>query len=104
MATQAPSDGPTKKTIFKKPAWLRNKQPPAGSAKNEASPDTTNTSDAVDIFSRSNDTHAAILAERTQKERKFKEKKESKTAKREESRVVQVGSRALTRNSTGRTD
>jgi hypothetical protein len=101
MSTQTPSDGPTKKTIFKKPSWLTNKQSPANSAKNKASPDNTKPSDAVDIFSRSNDTHAAILAEREQKERKIKEKKESKTVKREESGVVEVGSPTLIRNSMG---
>lgn len=89
-STQTPPNGAIKKAIFKKPSWLANRQPSASLAKNETNSDNTKTSDAVDIFSRSNDTHAAILAEREQKERKAREKKESKTVKREKSGIREV--------------
>jgi hypothetical protein len=74
--------------MFKKPDWLANRQAPA-QVRSEVKPENKKEPGAVDIFSRSNDTHAAILAEREEKERKAKEKNEQKTQKREkESKTV----------------
>ena len=66
-----------KKPMFKKPDWLANRQAPANEKK-EVKPENKREAEAVDIFSRSNDTHATILAERAEKERRAKEKNEEK--------------------------
>ena len=67
---------------FKKPAWLEKKQAAAAAASKDPSPEKKR--DAVDIFSRSADTHAQIVAEQQERERRLKEKRERKQQEQKE--------------------
>jgi hypothetical protein len=76
---------------FQKPAWLQKKQAalsqiPKGE---NATSKPTNQHDAVDIFKRSAETQAIIVAEQEQKERRKKEKKE-RLAKEEQERNERI--------------
>jgi hypothetical protein len=76
---------------FQKPAWLQKKQAalsqiPKGEI---ATSKPTNQQDAVDIFKRSAETQAIIVAEQEQKERRKKEKKE-RLAKEEQERIERI--------------
>lgn len=74
-----------KRSYFKKPAWkeeqARNRELSSSSLID--SPSTAKPKDATDLFTRSGDTHAQILAEKERKEQRRKEKEVSKAMKKE---------------------
>jgi len=63
---------------FQKPAWLQKKLAAQSQAlqKDNATPESAEKKDAVDIFKRSADTQAIIAAEQENKERRLREKRE----------------------------
>lgn len=72
-------------SYFKKPAWkeeqARNRDLSSSSLID--SPSLTSKTDATDLFTRSGDTHAQILADKERKEQKKKEKEATKAIKKE---------------------
>lgn len=69
---------------FKKPAWLLKQQ--AASQATTSTPGNS-TKSAVDVFSRAADTHAQILAEQEENEKRLKEKEQRRKERKERVRL-----------------
>jgi hypothetical protein len=77
-----------KKSWFAKPGWKSEKAKENSTSPRQVSEVKAQTNDDVaDMFSRSGDTYAQIVAEQKEKEKRKKEKEEMKSKKRESGRM-----------------